>query len=50
MNTYQKNKIKGATMIEYILIITLISIAAVVIIGTVGSTITTRFTTVNSKL
>jgi pilus assembly protein Flp/PilA len=44
------NKSKGATMIEYVLIVGLIAIAAVAIMTTVGGSITTLFTTVNSKL
>lgn len=50
MSNYAKNKIKGATMIEYTLIVALLSIAAAAIITTVGSTIKTIFTTVNTTL
>jgi pilus assembly protein Flp/PilA len=40
----------GATAIEYGLIAALISIAAVTIMGTVGSNLTTIYTTVASDL
>jgi pilus assembly protein Flp/PilA len=40
----------GATAIEYGLIAALISIAAVTIMGTVGSNLTSTFTTVASDL
>lgn len=43
-------KSKGATMIEYVLIVGLIAIAAVAIMTTVGGSISTMFTTVNEKL
>lgn len=50
MNTYNKKKIKGATMIEYVLIVGLISIAAVTIITTLGGTIKTVFTAINTSV
>jgi pilus assembly protein Flp/PilA len=50
MSKNQKNNIKGATMIEYILIVGLISIAAVIIMGTLGGSIGTLFTTVNTSV
>ena len=50
MNQYSKNKIKGATMVEYVLIVGLISIAAAVILKTIGVSITTLFTKVNTSL
>ena len=40
----------GATAIEYALIAALIAVAAVTIMGTVGSNLTSVFTTVASKL
>jgi pilus assembly protein Flp/PilA len=40
----------GATAIEYGLIAALIAVAAVTIMGTVGSNLTSTFTTVASKL
>jgi len=40
----------GATAIEYGLIAALIAVAAVTIMGTVGSNLTSVFTTVASKL
>ena len=40
----------GATSIEYGLIAALIAVAAVTIMGTVGSNLTSTFTTVASKL
>jgi Flp pilus assembly pilin Flp len=50
MSKYPKKKIKGATMIEYIIITALLSIAAAAIITTIGGTIKTLFTTVNTTL
>ncbi len=50
MSNYSKKKIKGATMIEYVLIVGLISIAAVTIITTLGGTIKTAFTSVNTSV
>jgi pilus assembly protein Flp/PilA len=44
------NNENGATAIEYGLIAALISIAAVTIMGTVGSNLTSVFTTVASNL
>jgi pilus assembly protein Flp/PilA len=40
----------GATAIEYGLIAALIAVAAVTVLGTVGTNLTTTFTTVASKL
>ena len=40
----------GATAIQYGLIAALIAVAAVTIMGTVGSNLTSTFTTVASKL
>ncbi len=40
----------GATAIEYGLIAALIAVAAVTIMGTVGTNLTTTFTTVANKL
>ena len=45
-----KNKIKGATMIEYILVVGLISIAAITIMTTLGGSIKTLFTTINTDV
>ena len=50
MSNYQKNKIKGATMIEYVLIVGLISIAAVALMTTVGGSVKTLFTNINTAL
>jgi Flp pilus assembly pilin Flp len=50
MHKQSKNKIKGATMIEYILVVGLISIAAIIIMGTLGGSINTLFTTVNTAV
>lgn len=41
---------KGQTMVEYALILVLISIAAIVIMGTLGDTIVTVFTDVVTAL
>ena len=45
-----KKSVKGATMIEYVLIVGLIAIAAVVIMTTVGGSVTNMFTKINTKL
>ena len=44
------NNDDGATAIEYGLIAALIAVAAVTIMGTVGSNLTSTFTTVAGKL
>jgi pilus assembly protein Flp/PilA len=41
---------EGATMIEYALIAALVSVAAVVILGTLGGSINNVFTSVNSSM
>jgi Flp pilus assembly pilin Flp len=43
MNKYQSNKIKGATMIEYALIVGLISIVAIVFLTPLGTKIAALF-------
>lgn len=43
-------RIKGATMIEYVLIVGLIAIAAVAIMTTVGTSVTGVFTKINTNL
>ena len=40
----------GATVIEYGLIAALIAVAAVTVLGTVGTNLTATFTTVSNKL
>ena len=50
MNDYFLNRIKGATMIEYVLIVGLIALAAVVIMTAVGVSITDVFTRINTSL
>ncbi|MDP1834748.1 MAG: Flp family type IVb pilin [Chlamydiales bacterium] len=50
MNNYSKNKIKGATMVEYVLILGLISIAAVAILQSIGVNILALFTKVNTAI
>ena len=50
MNNYTKNKIKGATMIEYVLIAGLIAVAAAALITTVGGSVQTVFTAINTAL
>ena len=49
LTTLFKNQ-DGATAIEYGLIAALIAVAAVTIMGTVGSNLTSTFTTVAGKL
>jgi len=41
---------RGATMIEYALIVALISIVAVVVLGTMGDSINSLFTSANTEL
>ena len=43
-------KFKGASMIEYVLIAVLISIVAVLALTTLGSSVQSAFTDVNSSL
>ena len=50
MSTYAKKKIKGATMIEYVLIVGLITVAAVVLMTTVGTSVQGMFTSINAAL
>jgi pilus assembly protein Flp/PilA len=50
MNNYSIRKIKGATMIEYVLVVGLIAIAAVVIMTTLGTSVSSVFTKVNTNL
>ncbi len=50
MSNYTKKKIKGATMIEYVLVSGLIAGAALVIMTTLGGTIKTAFTTINTDV
>lgn len=45
-----KKLIKGATMIEYVLIVGLIALAVVTILTTLGTNIGGTFTKVNTKL
>lgn len=40
----------GATMVEYAIMVALISVVAIVIIGTVGGQVTDAFTTVETEL
>lgn len=41
---------RGATMVEYALIVALISIAAIVVIGAIGGELTSVFTSVKNEL
>jgi len=50
MLNYQLNKIKGATMIEYVLIAGLISIAAVALLTPLGTKIAAVFSNVTTAL
>lgn len=50
MNNYYAKRIKGASMIEYVLLAGLIAMAAVTIITTLGGTISTIFTNINTKI
>lgn len=44
------NNIKGATMIEYALLASLVAIAAATILATLGGTISAKFSSVNTTL
>jgi pilus assembly protein Flp/PilA len=50
MSKYAKKQIKGATMIEYVLLVGLISLAAVTIMTTVGGSITTMFGKISTAI
>jgi Flp pilus assembly pilin Flp len=50
MTSYTHNKIKGATMIEYVLIAGLISIAAAALLTPLGTKVGSVFTSVTSAL
>jgi len=50
MSNYSRNKIKGATMIEYVLIVGLISIAAVALLTALGVSIQGLLTRVSAAL
>lgn len=50
MPNYKKEQIKGATMIEYVLIVGLISIAAVLLLTNIGTNVSSLFTRVNTAL
>lgn len=43
-------RIRGATMIEYVLIVGLIAVASIVIITTLGTNITASFTKVSNAI
>ena len=50
MNNHSIHDIKGATMIEYVLIVALISIVAITLMTNVGTSITTLFTNITTAL
>ncbi len=50
MTKYSKNKIKGATMIEYAIIVGLIAIAVTAIVTTLGKDIITLFTSIDTTV
>ncbi|MDW7711814.1 MAG: Flp family type IVb pilin [Deferrisomatales bacterium] len=41
---------EGATMVEYAILVALLSVVAIVIIQTLGNTIKTTFTDVNTRM
>jgi pilus assembly protein Flp/PilA len=43
-------KEKGATMIEYAIMVALIAIVSIAIIGSLGKTVSTTFATVNTSM
>ena len=49
LKTFSANE-SGATAIEYGLIAAGIAVAIATIVGTVGTSLTTKFTTINTKL
>lgn len=49
MSKYSK-KYKGAALIEYVLVVALIALAAITIMTTLGGTIKTLFTTINTDI
>lgn len=50
MKTYSRNKIKGATMIEYVLIAGLIAVVAAVALTGLGTKIAALFTSITTQL
>lgn len=50
MIKHSKKNIKGATMIEYVLLAGLISIAAAALLTPLGTKISTLFTTISSSI
>lgn len=50
MSNYELNKIKGVTMIEYVLIAGLISIAAVALLTPLGAKIVAMFTSITNAM
>ena len=46
----QANKETGATMIEYALMVALIAVVATTAVTTLGSTVSNKFTTINTSL
>lgn len=50
MSTHERNKIKGATMIEYAIIVGLIAIAVTAIVTTLGKDVKTLFTTIDTAV
>jgi pilus assembly protein Flp/PilA len=49
-NLTRRRDQKGATIIEYILIAALLSIAAIVVLGSLGSSISTKFGEVDTAV
>lgn len=47
---YVNKKCRGVTMIEYILIAALVSIAAIAVLGTVGTKVQAAWTTIGNAL
>ncbi len=50
MTRYSKKNIKGATMIEYVLLAGLISIAAATLLTPLGTKISALFTTISTAV
>ena len=54
INTYNKtqmsNKQKGATMVEYAIMVALIAIVAIAAVSLLGKTVNNTFTSINTSL
>lgn len=44
------NKEKGASLVEYALLVALIAVVAISAVGTLGTNVSTQYTTISNKL